>query len=144
MAAPRKTPLHVPVALGVTAGLYAVSLSGVTALQSHADGALTVERRPLANAIAVLASNREQLEHELRATVRSLNGAASAYGTAVDGARSLEASIATLARQVHAATGAAAAAYIPTASGLPSTPRTATVVVSAPAVHATTGASGKP
>jgi hypothetical protein len=143
MAARKKAPLHVPIALGVTAGLYAVSLAGVTALQHHADAAATAVQQPLADAISGLARDRASLETDLRATVDSLNTASGAYGTAAARSADLEASVAALATQVQAATGAAA--RIPqSASRLPTAPRTVTVVVTAPATQATTGASGKP
>ncbi len=143
MAAPRKAPLHVPIALGVTAGLYAVSLAGITALQSQADLAQAASRQPLADSVAGVARERAVLEHDLHATVDALNSASAAYGTAAEGTSSLEAAVAALAKQVVAATGAAA--QIPQGTGrLPSAPRTVTVVVTAPATQGTTGASGKP
>jgi Na+/H+-translocating membrane pyrophosphatase len=144
MAAQKKAPLHVPIALGVTAGLYAVSLAGVTALQHQTDAVATAAQQPLADAIAGLGRDRTSLETDLRATVDSLNAAAGAYGTAAEHTAALEASVAALATQVQAATGAAARIPAQSASRLPSAPRTVTVVVTVPATQATTGASGKP
>jgi Na+/H+-translocating membrane pyrophosphatase len=143
MAGRKKAPLHVPIALGVTAGLYAVSLAGVTALQHQADTVASAAQQPLADAISGLANDRASLETDLRATVGSLNAASDAYGTAAARSADLEASVAALATGVQAATGAAA--RIPqSALRLPTAPRTVTVVVAAPATQATTGASGKP
>ena len=142
---PRKAPLHVPMALGVTAGLYAVSLAGIAGLQAQADGAAAARQQPFVDAVAAVSDGRAGLEHDLRATVDALNTASSAYDTAVSGTASLEASIAALSKEVTAATGAAA--YVPRAQSvarLPSAPRTVTVVVTVPATQATTGASGKP
>lgn len=141
MASAPKAPLHVPIALGVTAGLYAISLAGVTALQARNDAALAASHRPLADAVAGVTSERAALERDLHATVDALNAASSAYGTAANGTSTLNASLARLARQVAAATGAAA--RIPQTSGLPAAPGTVTVAT-APTTQATTGASGKP
>jgi predicted RecB family endonuclease len=143
MAAAKKAPLHVPIALGVTAGLYAVSLAGITGLQHQADVAQAARQQPLADAISGLARERATLEANLGTTVDSLNAVSAAYGTAVSGTTALDTSVAALAAQVQAATGAAA--RLPASSArLPSAPRVVTVVVAAPATQATTGASGKP
>jgi hypothetical protein len=142
MAGGRKAPLHAPIALGVTAGLYAVTLAGVTGLQHGADAALGATRQPLADAVSGLARERASLEASLRATVDSLNAASAAYGATLNGTAALDASVAALAAQVEAATGAAA--QVPAAgTRLPSAPRVVTVVTQ-PATQATTGASGKP
>jgi len=140
MASPR-APLHVPIALGVTAGLYAISLAGVAALQAQSDAALAASHRPLADAVAGVTSERAAFERDLRATVDALNAASSAYGSAAHGTSTLDASLAALARQVAAATGAAA--QIPQTGGLPAAPGTVSVAT-APTTQATTGASGKP
>ncbi len=143
MAAAKKAPLHVPIALGVTAGLYAISLAGVAGLQHQADTALAATRQPLADAVSGLARERASLEANLQATVAALNAASAAYGTTLNGSAALDASVVALAAQVQAATGAAA--HVPTgAARLPSAPRVVTVVVTAPSTQATTGASGKP
>lgn len=139
----KPAPLHLPIAIGVTAGLYAVSLAGVTALQARADADLAAQRQPLADALDTVTSHRAALEHELRATVDSLNAASGAYGSALDGAESLEAMVASLSRQVGAVSGAASAVRVPSVR-LPSAPRTVTVVTSPPATSGTTGASSKP
>ena len=144
MAAQRKAPLHLPIAVGVTAGLYAVSLAGVTALQSQADAVLAADRRPLADAVEAVAARRDALERDLRATVGSLNAASTAYGATRDGSAALEATVAALSRQVETVSGAAAAVRMPSSIRLPSAPRTVTVVLTAPATSATTGASGQP
>ena len=53
-AAATRRPIHVVVAVGLTAGLYAVSLAGVTALQAMSDARLAEDRAPAADAIARL------------------------------------------------------------------------------------------
>lgn len=138
----KKAPLHVPIALGVTAGLYAVSLAGVTGLQHQADTAATANHQPMSDALSGLARERAALEANLRSTVDSLNAASAAYASTLDDSASLDASVAALAAQVQAATGAAA--KIPSTSRLPSAPRVVTVVATAPATQGTTGASGAP
>jgi hypothetical protein len=138
----KKAPLHVPIALGVTAGIYAVSLAGVTGLQHQADAAVAAGHQPMSDALSGLARERASLEANLRSTVDSLNAASAGYAATLDDSAALDASVAALAAQVQAATGAAA--KVPATSSLPSAPRVVTVVVTAPATQATTGASGAP
>lgn len=142
MAAQRKAPLHVPIAMGVTAGIYAVSLAGITALQSGADAALAASRQPLADGLSRVSTERAALEGDLRTTVDALNAAGQAYGSVGEQSASLQAAVAALASEVQAATGAAAS--VPSSIRLPAAPTTVTVTVTAPATSATTGASGKP
>lgn len=135
-------PFHVPVAIGATAGLYAASLAGVTFLQSQTDAGLAAARQPIMDAVARVAAQRSSLERDLQTTVRALNAASDAYGTAAERSTSLSAMVASLSAEVSKVTGAASAMQLPT-SGLPAAPR-AMSITSAPPVVATTGASGKP
>lgn len=142
MGRPRNAPLHLPIAVGLTTGLYAVALAGVTALQSQTDGAIVAGQRPAADALAGLASSRGSLERDLTDTVSSLNRAAALYNGSIDQAAAFHATLTELARRVQSATGAAA--HIPSRLQLPSAARPVTAAAAAPTVQATTGASGKP
>jgi hypothetical protein len=137
----RKLPLHLPVAIGVGTGLYAVTLAGVTALQARSDAALAAERQPLSVAVATVSERRQALEQQLQATVGSLNAAAAAYDQVRGHSAALESALGTLSAQVAAATGVAAS--LPSHVSLPAV-GTVSSVTTAPATQATTGASGKP
>jgi hypothetical protein len=137
----RKLPLHLPIALGVGTGLYAVTLAGVTALQARSDAALAAERQPLSVAVAAVSERRQALEQQLQATVGSLNAAAAAYDQVRGHSAALESALGNLSAQVTAATGAAAS--LPSHVSLPAV-GTVSAVTTAPATQATTGASGKP
>ena len=136
----KRLPVHLAVALGVSAGVYAASLATVTALQADQEAALAAERAPAARAIASLRAHNDRLDAGVAA-------AGSAFGVAADGYQRVAASLdgldgrlrrlaATVARIEGAAVALPARAPMPTL-------RTAVRVVAAPAVHSTTGASGK-
>ena len=138
MAQPRKAPLHLPIAVGLTTGLYAVSLAGVTAIQAQTDGAAVAAQQPSADAIRGLAAQRAALEADLAQTVATLNRAGTLYNGSLTRAAGLHAAVTALAREVQAATGIAA--RVPTGGSLP---RVVGTVAAAPApvAHATTGGS---
>lgn len=57
-----KRPYHVVVAVGVTTGLYAVSLLGATSIQIETDRALIEDRAPMVSAIDLLRARHDGLE----------------------------------------------------------------------------------
>ena len=57
-----KRPYHVAIAVGLSTGVYAISLLATTAWQIAADRALIAERRPMADAISLLADHHARLE----------------------------------------------------------------------------------
>lgn len=139
MGQPRKAPLHLPIAVGLTTGLYAVSLAGVTALQAQADGAAVAAQQPSADAIRGLTAQRAALERDLAQTVAALNNAATLYNGSLGKAAGLRSAVTALAGEVQAATGASV--YVLNGGGLPGAVRPVTAAAAAPAVHATTGGS---
>jgi phage shock protein A len=138
----RKYPMHLPMALGLGTGLYAVTLAGVTALQARTDAALAAERQPLSVAVGEVTQSRAALEGQLQVTVSSLNAAAAAYDRVRGHSADLETALSALAARVSSATGAAAS--LPSRISLPAAPGGVSSVSTAPATQATTGASGKP
>jgi len=143
-AAQARHPVHVAVALGVTAGLYAVSLAGVTALQAGTDGRLAAERAPAAAAVDALRMNHDQEEAELARIAAGYSGAAATYQQIADGIAGHEAALGLLGKRVAAVEGSAASLRVPTYSRLPSVSSRTVYVASRPATHACTNASGKP
>jgi len=143
-AAVTRRPLHVAVAVGVTAGLYAVSLAGVTALQAGTDARLAADRAPAAAAIAALRETHDATEADLTRIEAAYASAAAAYQAAVDAIGGHETALIDLGKRVAAVEGSAAALKVPTIPRLPSVSTTRTVYVSRPSTHACTTASGKP
>ena len=61
MTEPRR-PIHLAVFLGLSAGAYAVSLAGVTALQSQSEASVLADRTPTVSAIAEISARNDALE----------------------------------------------------------------------------------
>ena len=108
-----RRPVHVVVAVGMTAGLYALSLAGVSALQSAADTRLAADRAPAAGAVAGLKSAHDAMEADLGTLSGAYAHAANEYKVIAKGIAGHEQSLATLGKQVQAAAGSAAALSVP-------------------------------
>lgn len=140
-----KRPYHVVVAVGLSTGVYALSLAGVSILQFEHDRRLIEAREPVADAVAELATHHDRLTQRLDAVRGLYERAADRYGLVGDELRRLHDRLADLQGQVAAIEGAAG--RLPTAISLPAVPRAnpapAPVVTQpAPKTHAKTGASG--
>ncbi len=138
MTDPRR-PYHLGVFLGLSATAYAVFLAGVTGLQAGADGAVVAARAPDLQAAAQVAAEHDQLEAHLESVASAYARAALRYEQLGSGLGDLESSLGDLSAIVSSVQGAARA--LPARVALPPVSRTV-VRVAAPAVHATTGASG--
>ncbi|HEY4945024.1 MAG TPA: hypothetical protein VIH94_02640 [Candidatus Limnocylindrales bacterium] len=143
-AAPTRRPIHVVVAVGMTAGLYAVSLAGVTALQSAADTQLAADHAPAAGAVAQLKTTHDAMESSLSALAGIYSKAANGYEAISSGIAQHEQALAALRAQVSAATGSAAALSVSSLARLPAVSTSAAAGSSRPVVNACTTASGKP
>ena len=139
-----RRPIHVAVAVGMTAGLYALSLAGVTALQSATDAQLAADRAPAADAVAQLKSAHDAMEGSLDRLAGAYAKAVGGYQAITDRIAGHEQALAALGRQVKAAAGSAAALSVPSLSRLPAVSGGAVTVRSRPVVNACTTASGKP
>ncbi len=118
-AAPTRRPIHVVVAVGMTAGLYAISLAGVTALQSASDLQLAAERVPAADAVAGLKSAHDAMESRLGTLSGAYAHAADSYTGIANGIVGHEKALAKLGQQVQAAAGWASALSVPAVSIAP-------------------------
>lgn len=134
-----RRPLHVGVFLGLSAGVYAISLAAVTALQAQSEMAVVADRAPTARAIAELAAQNDSLEARARRAGRTYDRATDAYDRVGRKLADVEAQLTSLADVVGAVNGAAQA--LPDRVALPRITRAVTTV-SRPTVHATTAASG--
>jgi hypothetical protein len=138
MTEPRR-PAHLAVLVGVSAGAYAVSLAGVTALQSAADAELHADREPIRLAAAAAAAEHASLESALDDAAHRYAVLADRYHRSGLDIEGIEAALDALA--ARAAAVSESAASLPTRFALPAV-RSAPRIVSAPATHATTRASG--
>ena len=118
-AGPTRRPIHVVVAVGMTAGLYAISLAGVTALQSASDLQLAAGRVPAADAVAGLKSAHDAMESSLGTLTGAYAHAADSYTGIANGIVGHEKALAKLGQQVQAAAGWAAALSVPAVSITP-------------------------
>jgi hypothetical protein len=134
-----RRPTHLAVLLGASAGIYAASLAGVTALQSSADRAIIDARAPLDAATVSLTGGHDALESDLDRADRAYGDAAARYDRLAPRLDGLETSLDTLAGTVTQVSGAAKA--LPGRVTLPKVTRTVQTKA-APVTHATTGASG--
>ena len=135
----RRWPLHIGVFLGVSAGAYALSLAGVTALQARSEAATVADRGPTAEAIARLAARNDSLEATALNAGQTYERATGSYDRLAQAMPDVEIQLGDLARIVEAVDGAARA--LPDRVALPPVSRTVTRAKPA-TVHATTAASG--
>ena len=136
MTTDRRIPLHLAVLVGASTAAYAISLAGITALQSAADGAVVSARAPARDAAARLTDGHDRLQAELDAAARSYETSATRYDD-------LSAEVTTLEDFADAAARVSGAARaLPGRVSLPSVSRTSTGTTSKPRVSGTTGASG--
>lgn len=143
-AASTRRPVHVVVAVGMTAGLYAISLAGVALLQSASDLQLAADRAPAADAVAGLKNAHDAME----ASLGTLSGA---YAHAADGYKGIakgivghEQTLAALGKQVQAATGSAAALSVPSISLAPARPSGPAPAYAPPAARSGGSAAAAP
>ncbi len=155
---PRR-PMHVAVAIGISAGVYAVSLAGVTGLQATSDARIAADRAPAADAVAKLKASHDSMDAGLASLDGKYTDAASSYTAITKRIAGNEKALSQLGKQVKAAEGSASSLNMPTvgssswsssssssySSSLPSVSSSRTVYVSSkPAANACTTASGKP
>jgi hypothetical protein len=114
-----RRPVHVVVAVGMTAGLYAFSLAGVAMLQSASDLQLAADRAPAADAVAGLKSAHDAMEASLGTLSGAYAHAADGYKGIAQGIVGHEQALAALGQQVQAAAGSAAALSVPVISLAP-------------------------
>lgn len=137
----RRIPSHLAVLIGVSAGAYAVSLAGMTALQAGTDARIREQREPFRLAAEAVAAEHGDLETAIDAATRRYTAVATRYGLTGATITEMEGSLDELA--VRAATLLESAASLPTRFSLPAV-RTAAPPRQAapPKTDSTTRASG--
>jgi hypothetical protein len=134
-----RRPIHLGVVVGISAGMYAISLAGVTGLQSIQDARTAADRAPAADAAARLDAVNSDLETRLDAARTAFDSAAAAYSAAGDRLAAYEGRLKELAGTVTKIQGSSItlpSGGLQRVSGAGS--------VAKPPVHTTTAASGKP
>jgi hypothetical protein len=126
--------------VGASTALYAISLAGVTAIQSNADRALIVRQSPAENATTRVGEGNDRLEASLSHAANAYTEAARQYDTLAPQLADMETSLEKLAGRVEAVSGAARA--LPGRVSLPTVHRSAPAAAARPATRASTGASG--
>ena len=125
--------------VGASTALYAISMAGVTAIQSSADRDLMRRGSPAEDAAARLVDGNDRLETTLGRAADAYADAAARYDALAPQLDGMERSLDTLAGRVEAVGGAARA--LPQSVSLPKVTRSAPAA-SRPKTSATTGASG--
>jgi hypothetical protein len=136
-----RRPLHLVVMVGASTALYAISLAGVTAIQSNADRALIVRQSPAENATTRVGKVNDRLETSLARAADAYTDAAARYDALAPRLESMETSLEQLAGRVQAVSGAARA--LPGRVSLPTVHRSAPAALARPRTSANTGASGR-
>ncbi len=140
MTTDRRIPLHLAVLVGASTTAYAISLAGVTALQSSADGAVESARAPARDAATRLTDAHDRLQAELDVAARAYAASAARYDELSVSVASLDATLEDYAEAAARVSGAARA--LPMRVSLPSLSRVSTGTSPKPRVSGTTGASG--
>ena len=135
-----RRPIHLVVMVGASTALYAISVAGVTALQSASDRDLIRRQSPAEDAAARWRLGNDHLETTLGRASDAYAGAADRYRALAPGIDGMETSLDSLAGRIQAVGGAAKA--LPDRVSLPKMPRTAPAATR-PRTTATTGASGR-
>jgi len=139
----RRRPVHLAVMTGAAAGIYAVSLAGVTALQASTDADLAAARQPVASAIAEQRALHDRLDIAVARAADGYAEAAAAYAAILETLGAHETDLAALREAIGAAEGSAAGLSVPARAALPTIRSTAGVSrAPRPATNATSGASG--
>ena len=133
-------PPHVGVLVGLSTGAYALTMAGITGLQSATEAAATAARAPIVAAIWEMTAAHDGLQARLDRARVAYEATAGAYSDAGLAVASLEARIADLAAAVAKVSGTASS--LPAAVRLPAVTRSVRLAVAPPATQATTGASG--
>jgi hypothetical protein len=135
-----RRPIHLGIAVGISASLYALSLAAVTGLQSHQNAQTSDAYAPLSQAIDRLDSADSDLEARLDAAHSAFGVSATAFSDVADKVPDLEASLKSLAGTVTKIHGTSIS--MPTAVSIPRVSSSGGGSAPKPAVHTTTSASG--
>jgi len=141
MVIDRRVPTHLAILIGISAGAYATTLAGVTALQSSQEARLMAQRLPTQQAAERAARTHGALEQAVAAAASRYAALADRYDQAGTDLGRVEIALDGLASRAATLTTSAAKLRV-APFRLPRVPRSVTRSVSPPRTHATTKASG--
>jgi len=137
----RRRPVHLAILVGFSATAYAGSLAVVTTLQSATDASITAQREPIRASAEAIAAGHDDLEALVVETARRYGLVSDRYGAMLSEFNDVAVSLDTLAANTAKVSDTARA--LPSRVALPKVVAAPRITrVSAPATHATTGASG--
>jgi len=128
--------------VGASTALYAVSMAGVTAIQSNSDRTLILRQSPAEAAVARLRDGHDRLEAAIDRATDDYGRAAGGYDALSPQLTQMETSLGLLSGRVEKVSGAARA--VPGRVSMPAVSRSVSgTTTSRPKTTASTGASGK-
>lgn len=133
-----RRPIHLGIAVGVSASLYAVSLAAVTGLQSAQNGQTSTALMPFATSADGIDQANGDLEARLVAARAAFDASASSFSEIAAAVPDFEARLKALAGTVAKVHGTSIS--MPSSVAIPRV--SSSGPVSKPSVHATTSASG--
>jgi hypothetical protein len=137
MAATRR-PIHLGIAVGISASLYAVSLAAVTGLQSAQNAQASAASAPLRTSVDQLDSANADLEARLTAARAAFDASAASFSDVVGTVPGFEGRLKALAGTVTKIHGTSVS--LPSGAAIPRVSSSGSVAK--PSVHTTTAASG--
>ena len=117
-----KRPYHVPVAVGLTTGVYAMSLLAATSLQVEHDKTLIADRAPVQAAIEALDVHHDRMESDLQRAGLQYQDGTSGYDVLAARLAALHAKMDAVNKKVAAVERISGS--LPTDLFLPTMPRT--------------------
>ncbi len=135
------TPARAGMLIGASAAVYAVSLAGVSALQSSSDAALDAQRQPYVDTVANARTANDRLEAAILQVDRETRSLVAAYAATGDDLTAYQGRLDALAALVADVQGSAAS--LPTRISLPRVSVHTTAVSAAPRTTTRTSASGR-
>jgi hypothetical protein len=134
-----RRPIHLGIVIGLSTGVYALSLAGVTGLQSGQNAQLAADRGPAADVATRLEAANADLEARLAAAQSAFDASASTYSSVTDDLASYEGRLKALGETIGGLVKGASVS-VPTGGSLPRVSSGGSVAK--PPVHTTTSASG--
>jgi hypothetical protein len=156
-----RQPIHVGIAFGMVAGVYAASLALVSGFQADTEAQAAAAKAPAANAAAQMVAAHDELDARITAAEGRFNGAVTDYQAVMDRISANQKQVASLTAKLKKISGSASKLKVPTPVVVTSVSSgggggggggggsriqviTVTRTVSSGSSHATTSASGKP
>lgn len=136
-----RRPIHLGIVIGISTGVYALSLAGVTGLQSGQNAQLAADRGPASDVAARLEAANAALEARLSAAQAAFDASVSSYSAVSDDLATYEGKLNALGKTVGSLVkGASVSVSLPKGGSLPRVSSGGSVAK--PPVHTTTAASG--